>query len=155
MYSKYQHYHAGYFAITVNSCRDGVLSGVYRYPFAGESGEFSGLLELVLKLDRRLDEENTPQAFQSIRCFQSPQLMWRENEKSQSASPEKIAAFTVRVMFRRNATWQGTVTWVEEDQSQHFRSVLELVCLISSAVQTRQMSLQFPERTDCPLELAE
>ncbi len=44
--------------------------------------------------------------------------------------------FVVRVMFRQNATWQGTVSWVEGNKTQHFRSMLELIHLLEDALGT-------------------
>ncbi len=44
--------------------------------------------------------------------------------------------FVVRVMFRQNATWQGTVSWVEGGKTQHFRSMLELIHLLEDALGT-------------------
>lgn len=44
----------------------------------------------------------------------------------------KLATMRMRVMFRQNASWQGTIKWVEEDLQEEFRSVLELMLLIDS-----------------------
>ena len=33
-----------------------------------------------------------------------------------------------------DGTWQGSVTWVEEQREQHFRSALELLKLIDGAL---------------------
>lgn len=35
---------------------------------------------------------------------------------------------------RQNATWQGSVTWVDKKEKQQFRSALELLKLIESAL---------------------
>ena len=40
--------------------------------------------------------------------------------------------FIVRIRYRQNATWQGHVTWVEENKTVPFRSALELIRLIDS-----------------------
>lgn len=42
--------------------------------------------------------------------------------------------FIVQITHQQNATWQGTVTWVDRGQTERFRSVLELIRLIDSAV---------------------
>ena len=42
--------------------------------------------------------------------------------------------FIVKILNRQNATWQGTVTWVEKQQTQNFRSALELLKMIDGAV---------------------
>lgn len=44
------------------------------------------------------------------------------------------SSFIVNVTHRQNATWQGTVTWVDGSRTQSFRSALELMFLIDSAV---------------------
>lgn len=42
--------------------------------------------------------------------------------------------FVVKILDRQNATWQGEVTWVEEQKVQHFRSALELLKMIDGAL---------------------
>lgn len=42
--------------------------------------------------------------------------------------------FVLKIMNRQNSTWQGTVTWVEENKIQNFRSALELLKLIDGAL---------------------
>ena len=44
--------------------------------------------------------------------------------------------FVVTVRSQENHTWQGTVSWVEGKRKENFRSVLELLKLIDSAVTT-------------------
>ena len=43
--------------------------------------------------------------------------------------------FVVRIQYRQNATWQGHVTWVEENKTVAFRSALELIKLLDSTQQ--------------------
>ena len=42
--------------------------------------------------------------------------------------------FIVKIVNKQNSTWQGSVTWVEEQQTQNFRSALELIKLIDGAI---------------------
>lgn len=44
------------------------------------------------------------------------------------------ATFVVRILFRRNATWQGTVRWKEKRSQVNFRSFMELLLLMQEAV---------------------
>ena len=37
-------------------------------------------------------------------------------------------------MNSQNATWQGSVTWVDENKVQNFRSALELLKLIDGVI---------------------
>ena len=45
--------------------------------------------------------------------------------------------FIIKVMDQQNATWQGSVTWVDEQREQYFRSTLELLKLIDGALEKR------------------
>ena len=42
--------------------------------------------------------------------------------------------FVIRIMFRRNATWQGTICWKEKRGQVSFRSFLEMLLLMQEAV---------------------
>ena len=45
-----------------------------------------------------------------------------------------LATFQLSVLFRQNASWQGSLTWLERAEEARFRSVLELVGLLDSAL---------------------
>ena len=42
--------------------------------------------------------------------------------------------FIVKILNEQNSTWQGSVTWVEEQKTQNFRSALELIKMIDEAL---------------------
>ncbi|MBQ4416735.1 MAG: hypothetical protein IJQ26_06135 [Lachnospiraceae bacterium] len=46
----------------------------------------------------------------------------------------KQGTFIVQVQYRQNSSWQGQVIWAEENKREHFRSALELMKLIDSAM---------------------
>ena len=47
---------------------------------------------------------------------------------------DKTGTFIIKILDSQNATWQGKVTWVEEEKVQHFRSALELLKMIDSVI---------------------
>lgn len=51
-------------------------------------------------------------------------------------------SFVINVLDNRNHTWQGTITWVESDKKQSFRSALELIELMDSVVGREQPSFE-------------
>ena len=53
----------------------------------------------------------------------------------------KKGTFIVKVDYCENETWQGRVTWAEENKTEHFRSALELIKLIDGATHG-QLSLK-------------
>ena len=48
--------------------------------------------------------------------------------------------FLLNVKYRQNSSWQGSVTWVDEQREQYFRSALELLKLIDGALVTKNDS---------------
>ena len=50
---------------------------------------------------------------------------------------KKTETFIIKVMDQQNATWQGSVTWVDEQREQYFRSTLELLKLRDGALEKR------------------
>jgi hypothetical protein len=43
--------------------------------------------------------------------------------------------FLIRIQFRDNSTWQGTICWLNGEKCQTFRSLLEMISLIKEAVE--------------------
>ena len=74
------------------------------------------------------DQFDFPQSnviFRSLTDIERKTKSLKTDRKSNEAG--KIATMTLRVMFRQNASWQGTVTWIEQNKTENFRSVLELI----------------------------
>ena len=47
---------------------------------------------------------------------------------------KKSGTFVVHIKCCENATWQGDVTWAEENKKESVRSALELIRLIDGAL---------------------
>ncbi len=45
-----------------------------------------------------------------------------------------LGTFAIRVQHRQHSSWQGKVTYLEENRSVHFRSLLELIKIIDGAL---------------------
>ena len=46
--------------------------------------------------------------------------------------------FVVEVVDQQNASWQGSVNWVNTGKQEHFRSALEFIRLIDSALESEK-----------------
>ncbi len=42
--------------------------------------------------------------------------------------------FVIRVEYTQNNSWQGSVTWTEQNKTECFRSALELLQLVDNAL---------------------
>jgi hypothetical protein len=51
-------------------------------------------------------------------------------------NPAELATFVVHVRYHKNATWQGDILWAQEGREQSFRSALEMLKLMDSAIES-------------------
>lgn len=119
--------------VCVDSYEHGVLRGRFYNPYTHKGQSFESLTDFLLKTEQMMDEMELPKAFTATRTFTMPPKK-PTCEADSNGDPGKCATFALRILFRQNASWQGSVTWVERKQEQSFRSVLELVFLFDSAL---------------------
>ena len=102
--------------------------------------EFSDLSSLFLRLEQLFDRQNFPQAFQRTRMIVRDTLLQEAaaaadasagmSDKLVNAQRGVIATFDLRVISRRNTTWQGSVDWLDGSERQEFFTSLELLRLV-------------------------
>ena len=136
MLYKMQHYDSRTFLLYIDSYENDVPVGRYYNPGREEGGTFQSMTQLLLNLEQAMDEENMPQSFQKVRTFAPVMGSWQYG--SISSQRGKQATFAVNIMFRRNASWQGSLTWLNKKQTMAFRSVLEFISLLNSALHKDQ-----------------
>ena len=61
----------------------------------------------------------------------------KQNEGNSSGDKNK-GTFIVKVEYCQNNTWQGKITWAEENKKVSFRSALEMVKLMNDALEQAQ-----------------
>ncbi len=42
--------------------------------------------------------------------------------------------FIIQIAYQQNDTWQGTLKWMNQGKEAHFRSTLELIHMIDTAI---------------------
>lgn len=52
-----------------------------------------------------------------------------------SGADRNKGTFIVKIMNTQNSTWQGSLTWVEEQKTQNFRSALEMIKMIDGVLE--------------------
>ena len=125
--------------VCIDSCENGVLTGRLYNPFLNEGKTFQSIMQFLLEMEQLLNSMDFPQPSSSILTFQPM-------EERSTGPPERTyrmgeaATFEVRILFRQNVSWQGSLCWLEARQEQHFRSVLELIFLIDNALNCAQAS---------------
>lgn len=124
--------------------------GVIRPLFSAQPEPFSDLGCAILKMDHMMDALAGPKPDMPHRRFGSVPFRGGEAPLAEPApggraSPGILGqtrkgslVLCVEVLYRRHNSWQGEVTWVAAGQKKSFRSVLELMCLIESAVAAKK-----------------
>ena len=123
--------------IYVDSYNNSVPTGRFHVLSSAESVPFESLGQLLLGINEILDRENFPQPFSTLRKFNHSQKESDNSYNSVSKKKGVIATFSVRILFRQNASWQGVITWGENNLEEYFRSVLELIMLMDDALSSK------------------
>ena len=126
--------------IFIDDYADKVPSGRLWYGHFRQEEHFHGLMQLLILMEKTLQELEFPGAYMQPRSFSRPgsqavEIAAAAAERERDLSPGRLASFQIKVIFRQNASWQGSVSWLEGGQEQSFRSVLELALLLDSALE--------------------
>lgn len=117
---------------------------------------FSSAGYMILEIDRICDRIGYPQRSVVSRSFtemgtedrvKEEVIGMKKSEKILSSKGGE-ATFVLHVKYRQNATWQGTVTWAEENIKRDFRSALELLKLIDSALDEKEQKEMDASKAD-------
>jgi len=123
---------------TTMLCIDKYEQGVPVGRFYNAGGEhccvFHSLTQFLTEMEVMLDKTALPQSFTAARQFRCTNENSRGWTPRETAKPGGLATFSIRVLFRQNASWQGSVKWLEGGEEQAFRSALELIFLIDSVL---------------------
>lgn len=119
--------------VYVDSYQDGVLKGRFSNPYLEMPEEFSSLSDFLVKIECMLDTMRLPQSYAEPRTFRETSVSI-QNDPQVRLLPGRKATFALSVRFRQHNSWQGHITWLDKNQRQNFRSALELIFLLDSAL---------------------
>lgn len=124
-----------YFTIAVDKYDGHCIKGRL---FHGEDSKgicFDGMIGMLLNMDQIFDAMGCPlQTFQ-MRMFpgtKRPVIISEICDRTESLS--SLSTFCIYVKYRYNATWQGTVKWLEKERTEPFESVLQLIMIMNQAL---------------------
>lgn len=121
--------------LCVDSFDSGVAKGYYYHPILENGGRaFGSLGQFLVGAELLFDSINFPQSYTARRSFTPRQMVEPGGQSGLEEQRGRCATFEIRVLFRQHASWQGSVIWVEGRSEECFRSALELILLINSAL---------------------
>lgn len=124
--------------VCIDSYEEGVMTGRFYNRYLDSGKPFNSLTQFLMEMEQTLDRMDFPKAFTTTRTFAPPPPGIDSGQTDQTLKTGAAATFTIRVLFRQNASWQGTITWMERKQEQSFRSVLELILLMDNALSNQE-----------------
>ncbi len=117
-----------------------ILGRIY-HPGGEPPVQFNEIGSLLIEIDRILDELHYPESSTTGRSFQKngkkdkkPKERAAMQKKQMTLKKGEKGTFVVQVQYRQHSTWQGKVLWAEKNETKQFRSALELLKLIDSAL---------------------
>ena len=103
--------------VTVSEYRCGAMEGYLTHPRFGAPLPIKSISHLLRLLDQAQSLENVP--------YKPENYAGTVYE-----NPNKIASFTISVLFQQHHSLQGKLTWHEQAMEATFRSALELIYLM-------------------------
>ncbi len=130
--------------LCVNAVSGGRVQGELYHSYSRDPVPFSNMGEMTFAMERVYDALKFPHPSTNTRTFVPAKSAGEVfQERSRIMSDESllskhgdIGTFIVRVQHRQNSSWQGRITWMEEDKTVCFRSIWEMIKLIENAVDT-------------------
>ena len=118
------------------------LQGRAYHKAGKEPIRFRDISAMILEADEILESLGCPQAAMEARTFGKKRAKATVRKKVETVIHDngtdqkgEKATFIVQVQYRQNATWQGNVVWAERNEKKPFRSALELIKLMDSALE--------------------
>ena len=121
------------------------FSGRFYHAYSREALSFMDMDSAIFELELFYDSLNFPHPTTDSRSFGEERHRSRQEkqERKRAMKDEELLSmhgdlgtFIIRVQHRQNSSWQGRITWMDEDKTVYFRSMWEMLKLIDSAVGT-------------------
>ena len=137
----------------INQNSDGTLHGELSSRYFEEPFTFTNLMSMIEMMETTFDTKGFPEKHLLPRTFGKAKQRLRKHEldlpafarerstvKEIDETPEqqqtnaKTCTFELSVRFRHNAEWQGSIKWLEKEETKRFSSIIELFREINEAL---------------------
>jgi hypothetical protein len=119
--------------VKIYSYERGNHVGVIKNPYFKDGAGFDSTMQMLKLIDELQDSLNFPQKSMMPRSFAEAGNRSREASAA-AAGGKPVASFSVNILFRQNASWQGSILWLESALQSEFRSALEMLLLMDSVL---------------------
>lgn len=132
-------YQTAQLRVCINSVENGNIVGIIASQRIHTPIVFSDISDFLAKTEAVMDSQRYPQAFQRIRTFTDKQHPSVSAVESKEALTDKltvdsysgeVSTFLLQIVSRKNATWQGSIDWMNGESPDAFSSTLEFLKII-------------------------
>ena len=124
--------------LCIDSYPEGILQGRFYGP-CGEAQPFRSLSQFLVMMEDMLELKGEPQSDTSRRSFANLLQPPAADCSGGGIRRGTRATFELQILFRHHTSWQGILLWKEQHREQSFRSVLELILLLDSALRGQEI----------------
>ena len=120
------------------------MRGILLHKASGLGWRFRGTVELMKYYEKLFNTANYPQPTHQLREIKPLENTTEKRlsslqdmaiDKKEIPTEETKPTFVIKVQYRQNASWQGTIKWLEGNVEKQFRSALELIKLMDSVIE--------------------
>ena len=120
------------------------IRGRLYHAYSREGLKIAKMEQLLFELEHFYDSIDFPHPSTNNRTFQGeiPHIGHRAGKEKVMSDEEllgrhgDLGTFIIRVQHRQNSSWQGRITWMDQDKTVYFRSMWEMLKLVDSALDT-------------------
>ncbi|MCI9197533.1 MAG: hypothetical protein HFH55_06465 [Lachnospiraceae bacterium] len=120
------------------------MRGRLYHAYSREGLKIANMEQLLFELEHFYDSIDFPHPSTNNRTFQGeiPHIGHRAGKEKVMSDEEllgrhgDLGTFIIRVQHRQNSSWQGRITWMDQDKTVYFRSMWEMLKLVDSALDT-------------------
>lgn len=128
--------------IKVYSYDNKCMQGTVFNSFFEKELVFENVMQMIIMIERISDTMLYPQRAMQLRQFHDcsvpeDKFSFDFTTTADFTGKFPIATFELEILFRQNASWQGNLIFAENNRTSAFRSVLELLTLMDSALKEK------------------
>ena len=123
--------------VCVDSYEDGIFQGRL-YGSDGMTRTFGSLSQFLVTMEQMLEHSDGPRSDTAHRSFSGILRKIASGCSQEPMRKGKTATFELQILYRQHTSWQGMILWKEKNSPQSFRSALELILLMDSALREQE-----------------
>jgi len=137
----------------ISQDENGSLHGELDSRYFEEPFTFNNIMSMIEVMETTFDTKGFPEKQLLPRTFGKAKQRLRKHEldlpafvkehstvkefvdsQDQQQIKTKTCNFEISVRFRHNAEWQGSIKWIEKDETKQFSSIVEFVRQVNDAL---------------------